>query len=86
MFRNHLRTTRIIKRAGGAVFLRCLDTAFGQLRRFPESGARFHEGYRRLLVPRFPFGIFYAVESRGVVVAGVIDIRRDPEAVLRRLS
>ncbi len=70
----------------GAVFLRNLDIAFDQLRRFPESGARFHRTYRRLLVPRFPFGVFYTVESRGVVVAGVIDTRRDPEAILRRFS
>lgn len=70
----------------GAVFLRYVDTAFDQLRRFPESGARFHGSYRRLLIPRFPFGIFYTVESRGVVIAGVMDTRRDPEAILRRFS
>ena len=35
----------------GAVFLCHLDAAFDQLRRFPESGARFHRSYRRLLVP-----------------------------------
>ncbi len=70
----------------GAVFLRHLETALDQLRRFPESGARFHRSYRRLLVPGYPFGIFYTVESRGVVVAGVIDTRRDPDFILRRFS
>ncbi len=70
----------------GAVFLYHLDAAFEQLRRFPESGARFHRRYRRLLIPNFPYGIFYSVETRGIVVAGVIDIRRAPEAILRRLG
>lgn len=70
----------------GVVFLRHLETAFDQLRRFPESGARFHRAYRRLLVPHFPFSVFYTVESRGVVIAGVIDTRRDPETILRRFT
>ena len=70
----------------GAVFLRHLEAAFCQLRRFPESQARFHRNYRRLLVPHFPFGVFYTVESRGVVIAGVIDTRRDPEIILRRFT
>ena len=70
----------------GAVFLHHLEIAFEQLRRFPESGARFHRHYRRLLVPRFPYGIFHTVEARGIVVAGVIDTRRDPGAVLQRLG
>ena len=69
----------------GAVFLHHLEAAFEQLRRFPESGARFHRSYRRLLVAHFPYGIFYTVEARGVIVMGVIDTRRDPEAILRRL-
>ena len=70
----------------GAVFLKHLDAAFEQLRRFPESGTRFHGNYRRLLVAHFPYGIFYTVAARGVIVAGIIDTRRDPEAVLRRLG
>lgn len=35
----------------GAVFMRRLDEAFGQLRVFPESGPLVHGNYRRLLVP-----------------------------------
>ncbi len=69
----------------GAVFMRHLDTAFGQLRRFPESGPRSHQTYRRLLVPRFPYGTFYTVEARGVMVSGVMDTRQNPKAILRRL-
>ncbi len=70
----------------GTVFLRHLDSAFEQLRRFPESGTRFHRHYRRLLIPHFPYGIFYTVEMRGIVVTGVIDTRREPDAIRRRLG
>ena len=70
----------------GAVFIHRLDEAFGQLRVFPESGPVVHGDYRRLLVSGFPYGIFYTVEARGVIIAGVMDTRRDPEAIIRRLS
>lgn len=70
----------------GGIFFQQLEIALAQLRHFPESGSRFHGNYRRLLVPRFPYGIFYVVEARGVVVTGIIDTRRDPADILRRLS
>ena len=70
----------------GAVFMRYLDAAFGQLRAFPESGPIVYRNYRRLLVPGFPYGIFYSIESRGVIISGVLDNRQDPEAIIRRLS
>ena len=70
----------------GAVFIRHLDAAFGQLRTFPESGPIVHRNYRRLLVAGFPYGIFYTVQPRGVIISGVMDTRQDPEAITRRLS
>lgn len=66
--------------------MRHLDAAFGQLRRFPESGPVVRRNYRRLLVPGYPYGIFYTIEPRGVVVSGVMDNRQRPEAIIRRLS
>jgi toxin ParE1/3/4 len=52
----------------GEIFLRHLDMAFGQLRRFPESGPTFQEPYRRLLIRQFPYGIFYALEGNRIIV------------------
>ncbi|RYD82646.1 MAG: hypothetical protein EOP84_09100 [Verrucomicrobiaceae bacterium] len=62
-----------------------LDMAFGQLRAFPESAPIIHGRYRRLLVSGFPYGIFYTLEPRGAVIVGVMDIRQDPESIVRRL-
>lgn len=70
----------------GAVLMRHLDVAFDHSRMFPEIGPLFHGKYRRLLVPRFPYGVFYNVESNRVVVAGVMYLRQNPEAILRRLG
>ncbi len=69
----------------GTLFLRHLDAAFGQLRNFPESGPIVHGNYRRLLVLGYPYGIFYVVEPRGVVISAVMDNRQDPDRIVRRL-
>jgi len=70
----------------GEVFMRHLDVAFGQLRTFPENAPLFHESYRRLLVHGFPYGIFYSLEGGRIIVSGVMDLRQDPHAILRRLK
>lgn len=70
----------------GEVFIRHLDAAFAHLRTFPESAPIFRGNYRRLLVPRFPYGIFYTLEPTRIIVAGVMYLRQNPEAIIRRLS
>src|SRR5436309_14484805 len=70
----------------GLVFVQHLDVAFAHLRTFPEIGPICYGSYRRLLVPDFPFGIFYMLEDTRIVVAGVVDLRQDPEAIARRLG
>ena len=70
----------------GAIFMAHLDAAFGQLRDFPESAPIVYRNNRRLLVSGYPYGIFYTIEARGVIISGVMDLRQDPEAILRRLN
>src|SRR5215207_5333276 len=62
----------------GEIFMRHLDVAFGQVRAFPEIAPLFHEPHRRLLVRGFPYGIFYTVEGRRIIISGVMDLRQDP--------
>jgi hypothetical protein len=42
--------------------------------------------YHRLLSKRFPYGIYYQVEENTVVVRAVLDLRRDPRWIKRRLE
>ena len=42
--------------------------------------------YHRLLSRSFPFGIFYTLEDRIVVVWAVVDLRRDPAWIRKRLE
>ena len=41
--------------------------------------ASVHGEVRRALVSRFPYGIFYRVESKRVVVLAVLHTARDPK-------
>ncbi len=70
----------------GEIFMRHLDAAFGRLRTFPEVAPVFFGAYRRLLVHGFPYGIFYTLEGRRIIISGVMDLRQDPSAIRRRLG
>jgi toxin ParE1/3/4 len=69
----------------GEIFMRHLDATFTRLRTFPEIAPLFHQAYRRLLVHGFPYGIFYTIEGRRIIIAGVMDLRQDSNAIRQRL-
>jgi toxin ParE1/3/4 len=69
----------------GTIFMLHVDAVLTHLRSFPEIGPRYSGPYRRLLIPRFPYGIFYAVEQTRIIICGVLDLRQDPKAIARRL-
>lgn len=66
--------------------MRHLDITFAHLRTFPEIAPIFHRSYRRLLLPHFPYGIFYTLESGRIIIAAITDLRQDPDAIRRRLG
>lgn len=45
-----------------------------------------HQDYHRLLSKVFPYGIFYTMDEDCAVVWAVIDLRRDPEWIRRKLG
>ena len=70
----------------GEVFMQHLDAAVGGLKTFPEIARVFSGSYRRLLVPGHPYGVFYSVVGRRVIVSAVMDLRQNPETIRRRLG
>jgi plasmid stabilization system protein ParE len=52
----------------GEGFISDVDRTLDQLRQFPRSGKVYRGRYRRLLIPKYPFGIFYVVETDRVVI------------------
>jgi plasmid stabilization system protein ParE len=52
----------------GEEFLGCLDACIQTISRMPELYAKVHEEYRRALVRRFPYAIFYEYTGGKVIV------------------
>lgn len=42
--------------------------------------------FHRMLSKRFPFGIYYEVEDNVVYVYAILDLRRDPLSIQKRLG
>ncbi len=43
-------------------------------------------GFHRALSKRFPFGVYYLVEGEIIRIYAVLDLRRDPAWIRRRLT
>ena len=63
----------------GEEFLRCVDACIEAICRTPEMHALVHENYRRGLVRRFPYAVFYEHVEGTVTVYGVFHTSRDPD-------
>jgi len=72
----------------GMEFLRCIEMALLAIQRAPLSYPVVHESYRRSLVRRFPFAIFFEFEpaQNRCVVYSVFHCSQDPEKWRRRLA
>jgi plasmid stabilization system protein ParE len=69
----------------GEEFLSSVDACLEGIRRQPEMYALVHETYRRALIRRFPFAVFYEYAQPAVTVYGVFHTSRDPEQWRQRL-
>jgi len=70
----------------GDQFLRHLRHLEALLASNPQMGVSVGRGIRKLLMPRFDHGIFDTVEGRRIMVAAVIDLRRDPAYIRSRIG
>jgi plasmid stabilization system protein ParE len=63
----------------GADFFECFEAVVRQVEQFPESAPVVHGSFRRALLRRFPYCVFYSIESEEAVVVGCFHAHRDPE-------
>lgn len=63
----------------GFEFLDCLEVAIRHISSFPESSQVVYSCFRRYVVRRFPFSIFFTIEAEEIVVHAVFDNHQDPE-------
>ena len=69
------------KRIGlGYDFLLCIEECLSKVERNPEHYKIIYKELRRIAVRRFPYRIFYLVQSDLVIVTAVFHVRKDPQA------
>ena len=73
------------RRGLGEEFLGCVDACIQGIVRTPELHTKVHQNYRRALVRRFPFVVFYEFRSDTVTVYSVFHSSRDPDKWRKRL-
>jgi len=62
----------------GEEFLSAVDASMESIRRQPAIYARVHEEYRRALIRRFPYAIFFEYAETAVTVYAVFHTSRNP--------
>ena len=67
------------RRAGlGEQFLLCVEAALDHIRRVPAAATEVHPGVRRVVVLRFPYGVFFRVDPDQIAIIAVYHSKRDP--------
>lgn len=70
----------------GEEFITCLDACLAATQRMPEMHARIYEDFRRALVRRFPYAVFYEYETGTITIYAVFHTSRNPGKWMHRLS
>lgn len=70
----------------GEEFLSCVDACIHQICRAPELHAKVFEDYRRTMVRRFPYAVFYEYSNRTVTLYCVFHTSQNPDKWRERLA
>ncbi len=70
----------------GAYFLDTLFSDIDSLKIYAGIHSIHFENYLRLLSKRFPFAVYYRIEDDTALVYAVLDCRRDPAWIRKKLG
>lgn len=62
----------------GEAFRRALDVAVASIEENPEAYAVIHRSTRRVLLPKFPYGLYYRVLDNNLLVVACMHGKRHP--------
>jgi plasmid stabilization system protein ParE len=67
------------RRGLGFEFLDCIEIAIKTILAYPEMHQLCYSNFRRCVIRRFPFSIFYTIiEDKEIIIHSVFDNRQDP--------
>jgi len=69
----------------GEEFLGMFDSAVSEILRHPLLAPELDRGFRRRLLRRFPYAIYYTIENNMIIVSGFFHCARDPASIRRNL-
>ena len=69
----------------GYDFKLCVDEVIAKIHRNPLIHKVIKDGIRRSVTKRFPYGVFYVVENRRIIVLAVLHARQDPTKWEKRI-
>jgi plasmid stabilization system protein ParE len=75
---------RKISPALGEDFMDALGRAIVVVREHPLAFQTVHRTFRRVLLHRFPYALFYHAESERIVIVALLHQARDPEILEQR--
>ena len=61
----------------GAVFLAEVDALFQQIAAHPDRHAKVHGSFRRALMRRFPYAVYFVAENGYVIIFAVLHQKQD---------
>lgn len=73
------------RRGLGARFIDAVDVLTQRIRESPGLFPEVKPGFRRGLLRRFPYGIYFSMTSEHVLLHAVLHLHRDPSVARRRL-
>ena len=70
----------------GMDFIRCVEVAILSIERHPFIYPVVHENYRRTLVRRFPYAIFFEHDSEQIIIYSIFHCSQNPQKWRDRLT
>jgi hypothetical protein len=62
----------------GKAFLAEVEAATVEIRRHPLMWRTIKSPFRRYLIPRFPYGLIYALQEDTIYIAAIMHLKRKP--------
>jgi plasmid stabilization system protein ParE len=63
----------------GKRFISGLSTTFQRIQQTPAGYQIIHEPHRRVIMSKFPYGVFYEEQETQIIIAAVLHTSRNPE-------
>jgi plasmid stabilization system protein ParE len=68
----------------GSEFILTIDAELNSIKRTPAMYPKVYKDYRRAIINRFPYGIFYIINDDSINILAVIHLSRNPKTFKKR--